>query len=389
MKQIVWLLFIVFSNYCYSQKKLPVIKATSVKASIYEGINTVSGWNLSPETKPDIFVTGKLTGATVVKFKTDCDSLSLLLNPGEKKDFIVLLNGKDSCYTRIQAPEIKKFSNLKPEVHDTIPFIINSQNTIYVQGVLNKTDTLNLNFDSGTTQLVLTEGVLKTRIKSTLKLYNTPYELQIGKRNYQANVYDAELTGHDTDGRFGWDLFDGMLLELNYDMGVMVVHSKMPKNVKKDKSFTKLNIKYVSQLFFVESTITQNGVENKDSFLFDTGYQRTVMLDNDLLKQNNFPTEKMNVIKKVLMHGATGNEIPVITSNLENLKIGNYDLKNVPAQILTANKPVRNANIHILGNEVLKRFNIILDFQDNVVYMKPNKMYNNSYIEEGIEIKKH
>jgi len=361
---------------------MPIIKASSKQAKIYEEGNPVTGWNISPETILDVFTTNKLTKTTIVKFITDSDSISFKIKPGQNKDFIILLNGKDSCFTRIQSPTLKDLSKLKPEFHDSIPLLINKENTIYVQAILNNTDTFNLNFDTGTTDLTITNEVLKNKIKSDIKLYNSSYELKIGKRIYNTEVYDAELTGHDTDGRFGWNLFDGMIVELNYDNSLMIVHSKMPKKIMNDKSYTKLKMRYFHQLFLAESQIIQNGVQNSNWFLFDTGYQRSVMLDNDLLKQNNFPTEKMKIIKKVMMHGAQGNEIPVITSNLQRLQIGKYLLKDVPAQILTTNKPIRGTEIHILGNEVLKRFNTVLDFQHNVVYLKPNSLYNSEYIEQ-------
>ena len=382
MKYTLLILLTIFSAHSYSQKKLPVIKAKSATARIYEGDNPSMGWTISPEVKPDVFITNKLATPVTVTFKTDSDSISFTMKPGLQKDFIVVLNGKDSCYTRIESPAAKNFSTLKPEIHDTIPLLINEQNTIYVKAILNKTDTLNLNFDSGTTELSLTSDILKTKIKSALNLYNTPYELEIGKRAYATKVYDTQLTGHDTDGRFGWDLFDGMIVELNYDRNIMIVHSALPKGIKNNKDYTPLDIKYFSQLFLTKSQLSQSGSKTTDWFLFDTGYQRSIMLDNDLLKQNNFPIEKMEVIKKVMMHGAKGNKIPVITSNLEGLTIGKYKLKNVPAQILTTNKPLRDANIHILGNEVLKRFNTILDFQDNVVYLKPNSLFDTEYIEK-------
>jgi hypothetical protein len=381
-KPILLALFITLSTFGFSQKKLPIIKANINQARIYEEGNSVSGWNISPTTTLDIFTSNKLTSAKTVKFKTDIDSIIFKLKPGEKKDFIVLLKGKDSCLTRIETPEMKNFSKVKPEIHDTIPLVINAQNTMYVPVVLNHTDTLNLNFDTGTTELVLTNETLKNKLKSKPQLYNTKVELKIGKRTYHTKVYDTERTGHDTDGRFGWDLFDGMIVELNYDKNIMVVHSKMPKEVRKDKAYTPLDIKYSNQLFLVESNIAQSGTVNKDWFLFDTGYQRTVMLDNDLLQQNNFPTEKMSIIKKVMMHGASGNEVPVITSNLAILQIGKYQLNNVPAQLLTTNKPIKNVKLHLLGNEVLKRFNSIIDFQEHKVYMKPNHFYSSGYMEE-------
>jgi hypothetical protein len=123
-------------------------------------------------------------------------------------------------------------------------------------------------------------------------------------------------------------------------------------------------------------------VVNNGLFLFDTGYQRTAILDQELLQQGGFPTAKMAVIKKVVMKGAPGNKIPVLTTNLARLRIGKYTLKNVAVQQLTTNKPLKNKNIHILGNEVLKRFNTFLDLQANVVYLKPNHFYHASYIDQ-------
>lgn len=278
---------------------------------------------------------------------------------------------------------ITTYSQSKASLSDTIPLVINSQNTIYVKAVFNKTDTLNLNFDTGTTELVLTNDVMKNKLKVAPELYNTFYDVRIGNHDYNTKVYDAELTGHGTDGRFGWDLFKGKVVELNYDKNIMVVHSQLPKYVLKDKAFTKLGITFFKGLVFVESKISHDGIDNTALFLFDSGYQRTAMLDNDLLKEGNFPTDKMKVIKKVIMKGAQGNEVPVITADLHSLKIGKYELKDVPVQQITSNKPLHGANIHILGNEVLKRFDTFLDFQNNVIYLKPNHLFNAEYIEKS------
>jgi len=265
---------------------------------------------------------------------------------------------------------------------DSIPLTINEQNTIFVKAVFNEKDTLNLNFDTGTSELVLTNDVLKNRLKSAPQLYNTFYNLKIGSTTYKTKVYNAELSGHGTDGHFGWDFFKGKIVELNYDKSLMIIHSVLPNDVTSDHKFTKLKMEFYKDIFLVESEIKQNGVANKDLFLFDIGYQRTAMLNSDLLKQGKFPAEKMEVLKKIMMHGAQGNEIPVVTSILKTLKIGKYNLKNIPVQVTNANKPFKEKDIHILGNEVLKRFNIFLDFQNNFVYLKPNHLFNEKYIDE-------
>lgn len=384
MKQTLLLFLLSTAFGCYAQQQLPVIKARSDNATIRLENGPVKGWTITPGVNPDVFTTSKLARAETICFKTDSDSITIRLKPGGKKDFIVLLNGKDSCRTRIQSPEPQNFSAAYPAIQDTIPLGINGQNTIYVTAVLNGTDTLRLNFDSGSSGLTLTNDVLNNKLRSALKLYNTYHDLQLGTRHYKSTVYPAELSGHGTEGRFGWDLFDGYIVELNHDKNIMVVHSQLPASVMADKTYTKLNIKYLDNIFLTESSIVQNGVDQKSWFLFDTGYERTLMLDGDVLKERKFPVAQMEVIGKVMMKGAQGNEIPVITSDLETLKLGNYNLKHIPVQIQTASNPLQGMNIHILGNEVLKRFNTFLDFQRNIVYLKPNKHFDDPYIEQKL-----
>ncbi|MPT36031.1 MAG: hypothetical protein E2604_13335, partial [Flavobacterium sp.] len=375
MKHYCLTFLLLLSAYGFSQNRLPVIKANAKTATIQEVGQPLKKWNLSPEIKIDVFTTNKLVQPVTVKFKTDIDSISFKLKPGQQKDFIVLLNGKDSCYTRIQSPEVKNFRRVQPEVHDTIPFAINKHNTNSIKVVLNKMDTLNLNFDSGATEVVLIEEALKNKVKSKLDLYNTLHDIKVGSRTYQSKVYDIQLAGHGVDGLLGWDNFDGYIVELNYDKNIMVVHSKLPKAVKQNKAVDKFKMKYFNQVFYIEGRITQGRKTLKDWFMFDTGYQKTAVLDNDLLNKSKFPVAEMAVIRTDTLLGIMKNKIPVVTSKLESLKIGKHELKNVPAQILTTNKPVRGANVHILGSDVLKRFNTFFDFQENVVYLLPNQLY--------------
>ena len=126
MKYLHLLFFILTASLCFSQQKLPVIKATSEAATIFEAGQPLTSWTLSPQTKIDVYTTNKLTNPTLVKLKTDIDSIGFTIRPGQYKDLIVLLNGKDTCYTRLQAPAVKNFQRSVPAIHDTIPFIINN-----------------------------------------------------------------------------------------------------------------------------------------------------------------------------------------------------------------------------------------------------------------------
>ena len=61
-----------------------------------------------------------------VVFYTDIDSIKVKVKPGSKFDFIILLNGKGSCYTQIVSafPPLSQMENNAKNTPDTIPFTL-------------------------------------------------------------------------------------------------------------------------------------------------------------------------------------------------------------------------------------------------------------------------
>lgn len=374
MKISILFLSLFLSSFVLAQKNLPVIKANSKKAFIIEGEDDRRGWNLSPGTGFDVFTITKSIKPKWVKFYTDIDSIKAKIKPNEKFDFIVLLNGKDTCYTRIESLPIKNYSNQKTETHDTLRFVLTEFNNVKLKAILNKVDTLDLKFDSGTTGLLLTNDAIrnKTHLSSDEKADNT---LQIGNLTWDSlRVYPVELSGQGTDGRFGWDLFDGKVVEIDYDKNLFIVHSRLSAI---SRQYSKFDIEYTHTLFCIQGELQVKNEKFKSRFLFDNGYQRTIMLDTSIMNEQHYPKD-LEIIKKVIMKNGQGKEIPVITVNNERLNLGKQKLLNIPVQLLTTGNPAR-FKTHILGNEVLKRFNTILDFQNNYVYLKPNSLLDQPY----------
>ena len=125
----------------------------------------------------------------------------------------------------------------------------------------------------------------------------------------------------------------------------------------------------------------EKGQKFNSQFLFDTGFQKALMLDNDLLTKAKFPVNELEVIKTTILHNSNNDEIPLKTVKIKNLKLGKILLKNVPAELNTYNKPA-GYETNFLGSDVLKRFNIILDFQKKIVYLKPNKYFKEKYFDD-------
>src|SRR5258708_1655631 len=122
MKNLISLFLLLMSLFSFAQKKLQVISAGSKKALIIERDKDKYNWNLSPGISPDIHIITKSVKPKWIRFYTDIDSIKVKIKPNEQFDFIVLLNNKDTCYTRIESLPIRNYSAQKRVAHDTIPF---------------------------------------------------------------------------------------------------------------------------------------------------------------------------------------------------------------------------------------------------------------------------
>jgi hypothetical protein len=77
-------------------------------------------------------------------------------------------------------------------------------------------------------------------------------------------------------------LFDDKVVEINFDNNLFIVHSKPPTI---DKEYARFDIEYTHTLFCIQAELEVKGIKYKNRFLFDNGYQRTVMLDTVLMTE--------------------------------------------------------------------------------------------------------
>jgi hypothetical protein len=84
-----------------------------------------------------------------------------------------------------------------------------------------------------------------------------------------------------------------------------------------------------------------------------TGYQRTVLLDKDLVNEQHYPKDKLPVIKKTTLKNSLNENVNVVTLLNERLRLGKYTLHNVPVQLLSSSNPL-GFKSHFLGKRSIK-----------------------------------
>jgi hypothetical protein len=109
----------------------------------------------------------------------------------------------------------------------------------------------------------------------------------------------------------------------------------------------------------------------------DTGAESAIILDSAWAAGNDFARE-LPLIKTIVLTNPRGIQFKTQVVQAPALQLNGFELKEVPALILGTKNPA-GFPINNLGNDVLKRFNMILDFRNDLVYWKPNSLFPTAF----------
>ncbi len=391
MKYLLCLLASFLAISVYSQPTLPVVRANSRNVAVNDGgYLERNAWTLAPEAKPDVYTSTRSLKSKWVTFITDIDSIRVRVKPGTVYDFVILLQGKDSCFTQIRSAVSEESWKAKRGFRrDTIPFTLSDVDAIQVVAVVNGTDTLNLHLDLGSLDFRLTREAI---LQKTHLMGNQPdalsgkakpdynnmmevKEIQIGMLSWKnPHVQAANNAASGTDGRFGWRVWDGKVIEIDYDSSYIVVHDRLPRI---PSSFAKSDIRFIQSLLCIQASIEIAKQRYEGNFLMDTGSNLSMVLDEQWMHNMQVP-QNLNVIKQLTFSDGAGNKYETHIVSVPAVTINGWRLENIPASQLSGSSPV-GFEMNYFGNDLLKRFNAIVDLRTDHIYLKANHLINLPY----------
>lgn len=264
--------------------------------------------------------------------------------------------------------------------NDTIPFLLSSHNNILVPVIFNNADTLQLMFHSSFTGVSVTRDGLKhcTTLRADEEgvahgwggdansAVSRSNALRIGDRTWDSVLVTIdEQSGQGSDGKFGWDLFRGCVLEINYDRNELVLHASLPA-LREDLAVFPFEERDGS--LYVQATVTLGDSSITDRFMFHTGYGGTCILGTGFVgsKGKTIALDTLDVKK---LSDAYGNVLVNVTTHTPSLMFGGHAFKDLRIQVMDRRSQFADS---VLGNDVLRRFNVWLDFREHRLYLKPN-----------------
>ncbi len=277
------------------------------------------------------------------------------------------------------------------------PFTQLSGGIIIVRAQLdNYPDTLNLIFDTGSGGISLdstTAGYLKvTYIKTektirgiagiktvdftmdhTLKLPGlvTPHlDFHINDYELLTSVYGVRI-----DGIVGYSFFRRYIVRFDYDNQYIEVYSPGMFKYPRGGHLLKPNFSTLP----LQQAVVNDERAILSRFIFDTGAGLCFLLSKDFVddstvfKRNRkfYPTQAEGLGGKRQMSISIANEI----------RIGPYKFKRVPVHVFEDDFNVTSYPLlgGLIGNDILRRFNVILNYPEQSIHLKPNSHFNESF----------
>lgn len=269
-----------------------------------------------------------------------------------------------------------------------IPFQLTKYNNLSVKALINQKDTVSLMFHTAASSLMLTEEATKRMtslvfsrtdsVKSwggqSSSRYSKSNSLKIGDLVWEnLEIWEDKNSGQQTEGKFGPNLFENKVVEIDFDKSQILVYNSLPSKVKK---YEKLPLANDNGNLFIEGGSELGGNSIKNKFLIHSGYAGAILFDDTFTASNQLD-EKLKIVGEKSLKDSYGNVLKTKKAILPEFTIGKLKLSNVPVGFFQG--AIGRQKMSVIGGDILKRFNIIFDAQRTFVYLKTNSLTKTAY----------
>lgn len=246
------------------------------------------------------------------------------------------------------------------------------------------------------TERILLKGLGSQEAVEGLKSTNNILEFDTMKfRNHMLYIIldpEFNLSSHigiPVNGIIGYQFFRNYLVEVNYSKKKVVVYRDTEKNrLKIEKSYKKIPITIEKSKPYIQSSVVQDNKEIPVKLLIDIGNSDALWLFQNHSELIKVPAKNF---EDFLGRGFSG-DVKGRRALVNKFKMEDFEFSN-PVVAFPDSVSIKNVNMvedrkGSVGGEVMKRFTVVFDYQNNQMYLKKNSNYSApfSYNKSGVEI---
>jgi len=211
-------------------------------------------------------------------------------------------------------------------------------------------------------------GIRQVRFTYNVKLHLP--NLTVDSLNFHINDYDVLTSsyGEKIDGIIGYSFLSRYIVKIDYDSLRIFVYSKGTMKYPRGGFLIRpllINIP-------VFSTTVRDEREVLNRYYFDTGAGMCLLLSKDFVDDSNFVSKRRKWY--ATQAEGLGGKAPMKQGVVKMMKLGPYKFRNVPTYVFEDDFNVTSYPYlgGLIGNDLLRRFNIIINYDRRDLYLMPN-----------------
>lgn len=272
-----------------------------------------------------------------------------------------------------------------------IPFTIADDSRIYVTAFVNGSDSLRFLVDTGASSIVLNtnspklkdfihDGETTQNLGSTGEndiTYSNDNSVDIGTIHYdKAGCAHIPYPPEYWDGVFGLNGLAAFNIEINYDDFKIYCYAKESIATDRIEHCVSLPFTYKYDVPFIKLPVRINGTLYNLTLEVDTGSDRVIDLNTPFVNKHQLlGTQKPFAISRIASSDGGSGELKNVF--FDEVIVGPYIMPKVAGAFstLTAGMQSKDDIDGMIGNNFLKRFNMLIDFNSRILYLQPNNFY--------------
>jgi hypothetical protein len=268
---------------------------------------------------------------------------------------------------------------------------------VIIQAMLNDfPDTLNFILDTGSGGISLdstTVDYFKLKVTPSTRMIrgiagikNISYALsqtlhfpRLAVERLDCHIVNYDLLssvyGIRIDGIMGYSFLNRYIVKVNYDNYQVEIWS--PGTLKYPRAGFLMKPR-INGLPIVAAAVRDDRTASSN-FYFDTGAGLCLLMSEDFSRDSAILKKKKKITPT--QGEGLGGKKPMRITTVKEVKVGPYRFRNVPAHIfddefsLTAYPELGG----LIGNDLLRRFNLIINYREKEIHMQPNTHYSEPF----------
>jgi len=205
--------------------------------------------------------------------------------------------------------------------------------------------------------------------------------LEVDSLNFHINDYEliSQVYGLQVDGIMGYSILSRYIVQVDYDTETIAIYSRGHFNYPKGGLLLHPSLTLIP---IVGAELRNGKTQRNSRYYFDTGAGMCLLFSKQFVQDSTVLSSRKKQ-RKVIQTEAQGlgGKMNMDVTTIQEFKLGSFSFRNVPVYLFD---DVSNITAYpflggMVGNDLLRRFNLILNYGKKEIYMMPNSHYRDPF----------